>query len=183
MRPEKVQLVQDLQGLLSSSAGLFLVSYKGLTVSDFAELRGRLAEVDAECHVVPNRLLLRAAAENGLETLAASALADDTAMVSGGQDATEVAKALRGFARQHKEVSFKAGVFEGKLYSREDTARLAELPPREVVLAQLLGLLQAPMGQLVGVLNAKVASIVYVLRAYADSKESGQQTEPAVEDV
>ena len=183
MRPEKVQLVRDLQGLLSASTGLFLVTYKGLTVAEFAELRARLAEVDVECHVVPNRLLQRAAAESGMEELAAAALTDDTAMVTGTGEVTRVAQALRTFARGHKAVSFKNGVFEGKLYAGEDTARLADLPPREVILAQVLGLLQAPMGQLVSVLNAKVASVVYVLRAYADKQESGQQTETAVEDA
>ena len=183
MRPEKVQLVRDLQGILSASAGLFLVTYKGLTVEEFAELRSRLAEVDAECHVVPNRLLLRAAAEDGMADLAEAALAGDTAMVTGSGEVTRVAKALRAFSRGHSAVAFKNGVFEGKLYSSEDTARLADLPTREVILAQFLGLLQAPMGQLVSVLNAKVASIVYVLRAYADKQESGQQTETAVEDA
>ena len=81
-----------------------------------------------------------------------------------------LAKAVREFAKGRDQVKVKLAVVEGTLLSEADTYALADLPAREVLLAQLLGLLQAPAGQLVRVLNAKVASIVYVLNDYCTKK-------------
>ena len=171
MRAEKTQLVADIQGLLELSAYQILITYKGLKASGFGEFRSVLSAVGAECHVVPNRLLRRAADASGLSELAAVALSDDTALVSGGQDLVSVAKAVRDFSRTHRMVTFKLAVVGGKCCSAAEAEGLADLPPREVLQAQLLGLLQAPAGQLVRVLSAKAASIVYVLDAYLRDKE------------
>jgi len=171
MRPEKQQLVADLRRLIEPCSGIFLISYKGLTVSQFAEFRSSLVEYGAECHVVPNRLLLRAAAECGLDELAGLALEEDNAIVTGGSDVVAIAKKVREFAKKHDAVAIKHGVLDGALISGQQVSDLADLPPREVLLAQLLGVLVAPAQQLVGVLNAKSASVVYALKAYLDKKE------------
>ena len=82
-----------------------------------------------------------------------------------------MAKLLADFSKGHKTLVFKLGLLSGKVLTVEDTKALAELPSREILLAQFLGLLQATPRQLVTVLNAKVASVVYALKAYADKKE------------
>ncbi len=171
MRAEKEQLLKHLQGLLTASSGAFLMAYKGMKVIDFSALRKGLAASEAECHVVPNRLLKRAATGCGFSELADLKVAGETLLVSGGADPVKVAKVLADFGKDRKTLQFKAGLLSGKLLSVADTKALAELPSREVLLAQLLGLLQAPSRQLVTVLNAKVASVVYVLNAYVGKKE------------
>ncbi|MBN2450191.1 MAG: 50S ribosomal protein L10 [Lentisphaeria bacterium] len=171
MRPEKQQLAQDIRALIDSSSSLFLISYKGLTTAAFGELRRVLDPVGSECHVVPNRLFRIAASESGLTTVADIDLREDTALVTGGSDPVAVAKVLRDFAKDHPQTSIKLGVLEGRLCTAAEAVSLAGLPPREVLLAQLLGLLQAPASQLVRVLQAKVASVVYVLSAYLNEKE------------
>jgi large subunit ribosomal protein L10 len=120
---------------------------------------------------VPNTLVKKAAEKLGLENLAGVELSGDTALVSGSCDAVQIAKLVREFAKAKEQVKVKYGVLDGNLLTPADVDALADLPSREVLLAQLLGLLQAPGSQLVRVLNAKVASIVYVLDAYCKSKE------------
>ena len=171
MRAEKTQLVKDIRALVESSSSLFLIGFKGLTAADFRTLRSALMACRSECHVVPNRLLKIAAAESGLAALGQADLTLDTALVSGGADPVGVAKALRDFAKTRPGALIKLGVVEGKLCTGAQAVALADLPPREVLQAQLLGLLQAPATQMVQVLNAKVASVVFVLNAYLSQKE------------
>ena len=171
MRAEKKQLVQDIRGLMESSPYVFVITYKGLTAAQFGKLRKTLAEAQSQCHVVPNRLLRRAAVEGGLAILTDVPLGGDSALISGGSDPVAVAKRLCTFMDGNQKVSFKVGVLGGKLCSPTQARSLATVPPVEVLQAQLLGLLQAPMTQLVGVLNAKVASVLYVLSAYLSKKE------------
>lgn len=170
MRAEKLQLVKDLGDLMGASTHVFMMSYQGLTVAQFGDLRRQLAEAGAECHVIPNRLARKAAAENdaGLD---AFPFRGDNAMVTGGDDAVKVAKALKSFAKSHDTVEVKGGALRGRFIDASSFDALAELPSREILFAQLLGVLEAPKRNLVGVLNAKVASIVYVMQAYLDSKQ------------
>jgi len=173
MRAEKKQLVADIATLLTSSDHVFLVSYKGLKVAEFSDFRQGLAKVGAECHVVSNRLLRKAAAAHDLSVLAEAELAGDSAMISGGDDAVAVARAVRDFAKGHEPVSLKLGALEGRLLRPTEVEELAALPSREILLAQLLGVLQAPARNLAGVLYAKTASVVYALQAYMDKKPQG----------
>ena len=171
MREEKQLLVERIGNALGSSAHVFLITYKGLTAEAFGSLRTSLAEVDATCHVVPNRLLKRAIAEQDSNALAEDTFAGDTALVTGGDDPVVVAKQLRDFGKGHAEVAFKIAVVDGQRCDAEEAKSIADLPPREILLAQLLGLLQAPARQLVTVLNAKAASIVNVIDAYLRKQE------------
>ncbi|MDD3953155.1 MAG: 50S ribosomal protein L10 [Lentisphaeria bacterium] len=171
MRAEKVQIVQEIKGLIESKP-FILISYKGLSAAVLSSFRTKLSAFGAECHIVPNKLLLCAAKELGLDSVAAVELSGDTAMVSGSCDPVALARAVRDFVKELKEkVTVKWGFIEGTLVSAEEVQALADLPSREVMLAQLLGLLEAPAGQLVRVLNAKVSSIVYVLNAFLSKKE------------
>lgn len=171
MRAEKLQLVKDLGDLMGSSAHVFMMSYQGLEVADFSELRGSLAKTGAECHVVPNRLAAKAAEVAEVGGLDQFPFKGDNAMITGGEDVVSVAKALDGFAKKHDGVELKGGALRGKFLEAKDIAALATLPSRDILYAQLLGVLEAPKRNLVGVVNAKVASIVYVLQAYLDSKK------------
>jgi large subunit ribosomal protein L10 len=171
MRAEKQQLVQDLQGLIGLSSGFFLIGYKGLTAAEFTDLREKLAAIGSECHVIPNRLFKRAAADAGIESLSEVGIVGDNAMVCGGDDVAAVAKVVKDFAKEHEHAPIRMGVLDGNVLTAEQVVALADLPPKEVLLAQLLGTLQAPASQLVRVLNAKLASVVYALSAYLRKKE------------
>ncbi len=171
MRAEKKQLVQDIRGLMGLSTGFFLIGYKGLTAAEFTDLRNRLAALGGECHVVPNRLFKRAAALAGISSLEPVEVAGDNAMICGGHDVAAVAKAVKAYAKENEKAPIRLGVVDGHVLTADQVGELAELPPREVLLAQLLGVLQAPASNLVRVLNAKLASVVYVLNAYLKKKE------------
>lgn len=170
IRPEKIQLVNDIGQLLSSSEALFLVSYKGLNVSDFDELRNELAKLESECHVVPNRLFKRAAAENQMDILAEYPLTGDSALITGGSDFAAVAKSIKKFAGAHPALKVKIGTVDNTVLNPEDVEQLATLPSREILLAQLLGVLQAPARNTVGVMYNRLAGIVYALNAYYQQK-------------
>lgn len=171
MRAEKNSMVEQIKALIDKKP-FFLISYKGLTAAALNGFRNTLFSIGAECHVVKNTLTKRAALELGYKDFENVVLSNDTALVSGDCDAVALAKAVRDFANAQKDfVSIKLGYVENTLVSAAQVVALAELPPREVLLAQLLGLLQAPAAQLVRVLNAKVSSIVYVLNAFLQKKE------------
>lgn len=171
MRPEKKQIVQDIRALIEPSPAIFLITYRGLSADAFGQLRKELEAAGAECHVVPNRLLKIAAGELNMTPLEKAELNGDTAMVSGGEDSVAVARVIRDFGKKNEAVTFKLAMVEGNLCDAREAARFADMPPKEVLQAQLLGLLQAPAGQLARVLQAKVASIAYVLSAYLGEKE------------
>ncbi len=170
IRPEKKQLVHDLVGLIGSSETLFLVSYKGLKVEEFSAFRDDLASLQSECHVIPNRLFMRAAAESGLDGVIDPPLAGDSALITGGTDAAAVAKAVRKFGSSHQALQVKLGTVGGQFLSAGDVDMMANLPGREILLAQLLGVMQAPARNAAGVLYNRLASIVYALDEYHNSR-------------
>ena len=168
MRIEKKQLVNDICSLIDNSAFLYMVSYKGLKVSEFDELRQSLDEVNAECIVLKNKLIKKAAELNNKESLSKINLSGDTALVSGSGDPGAVAKSLSDFAKKHKQVTFKGGYLDGSVLTDTDVTAISKLPPKEVLQAQLLGTLQAPASSLARLLNAKLSGIAYVLNAYKE---------------
>ena len=171
MRVEKIQLLNEIGNTLEKSDYVFLMSYKGLTVRDFSELRDSLSKHNAECHVLKNRLIKKAAEQKGIKGLSELKIVGDTAVVSGKGDAGAVAKTLLGFAKTHEPVKAKAGYLEGAVLGKSDVAALADLPPREVLRAQLLGVLLAPSRNLVTILDMKATEIVNLINAFKDKKE------------
>jgi len=171
MRPEKQQLVSDIREVIEPADGVFFITYKGLTVDDFDSLRIELESAGATCRVVPNRLTMRAVEELGLASPADFGLSGDTAMVATATEPVNIAKLLKDFGKKNNNISMKGGFLAGKLCSPEQTEELAMLPTKDVLQAQLLGILQGAPRGLVSVLSAKVASIVYVLQAYRDKQE------------
>lgn len=171
MRPEKQQLAQDIRQLIEPSAFVFLISYQGLEVDDFEALRTSLGACEAECHVVPNRMFRHAVQGTGAEILAELQLRGETAMVTGTGDAVAVAKALSDFMKDKEGVTVKGGSLDGRSLGPDGVGQLSKLPPREVLLAQLLGVLNGPARNLVGVLTSAKSGIVYALQAYLNSKE------------
>lgn len=169
MHPEKANIVDDLQKKLNASPFLFVAEYTGLTVDRFGELRSRLSGVGARCHVVKNSFLKRAAKEVGLPEL--GELRGQTAIVVGDNDVAAAAKVLKAFSAEFQKPTVKSGVVDRMLVSSEQIKAIADLPSREVLLATLLGVLQAPAGKLVRVLNEPASSLARVLNAYAEKQQ------------
>ena len=172
MRQERIQLGQDVAALLTGSDYLFFVTYKGLKVKDVDSFKKQLAPLGAECHVLKNRFINKMAELNGIDALAAFKLSGDTAMISGKGDAGPVAKAIKAFSAETKGVlSAKGGYFDGTVLEPQQVIAIADLPGKDALRAQLLGLLAAVPTGLVRVLNAKASSIVNVINAYKNKLE------------
>jgi large subunit ribosomal protein L10 len=171
MRVEKVQLLNDIGSTITDAEYIFFINYKGLNVTDFSELRSNLGELNASCTVLKNRLIKKAAEKVGIEELASAPITGETAMISGKGDCCAVAKVISEFGKKCKEVTPKLGYLEGGLLSVEDVDALAALPPKEILLSQLLGVLEAPARNFVCVLNAKASEIINVINAYKNKLE------------
>ncbi len=170
MRPEKESIIAEVKELLESTGFVFLVDYRGLTVDQLAELRGKLREFDSSMTVVKNTMLGHASKAAGGPDMT-GLLDGPTAMVCGTGDASATAKALTAFMREAKLPVLKGGQLGQQLLSVDDVEAIAKIPPREVLYGQLVGTIAAPLSQLVGVMNQKVLSLLYVLKAVEDKKK------------
>lgn len=171
-RPEKEATVAELREKFSAAQSVVLTDFRGLTVKKATDLRRRLRQAGVEYKVFKNTLTSRAAREleiSGLDQY----LAGPTALAFGFADPVAPAKVLSAFARENKELSIKGGVLTGRVIGADDIKALAELPSREVLLAQVAGTFQAPVAAMARVLAAPVASFVYALEAYRSKLEKG----------
>ena len=166
MRPEKANIVSDLSEKLNRSPFLLVTDYQGMKVAQFGELRNRLAPTGAQVHVVKNSFLKRAMTANGLPDVAEQ-LSGQTALVTGDKDVAPVAKVLKTFAAEFKIAAVKIGVVDKSVLSTAEVESLADLPSREVLLAQFLGVLLAPATKLARILNEPAASLARLLNAKA----------------
>lgn len=166
MRPEKANIVSDLSEKLNRSPFVLVADYQRMNVGHFADLRNRLAGTGAELHVVKNSFLKRAMTASGLPDVAEK-LTGQTAVVTGEKDVAPVAKILKMFAAEFKIAALKIGLVDKSLLSTQEVETLAELPPREVLLAQLLGLFLLPATQLVRLLKEPASAFARVLNAKA----------------
>ena len=163
-KTERQATVESLSELLKGSPNVFVTDFSGLNVLRMTELRRRLRGAGVEYVVVKNTLAQRAFAANGVHALDEH-LAGPTGLVLSGKDALAGAKVLTDFAREFEKPAIKIGLVDGKPVSPEQVKRLADLPPREVLLAQLAGYIQAPMAQFAGVMNGLLYQMVGALEA------------------
>jgi large subunit ribosomal protein L10 len=174
MRPEKADIVSDLAARLKGSPFILVTDYQRMKVDQFGDLRNRLAPAGGEVRVVKNSFLKRAMSDSGLPDVA-SKLSGQTAIVMGKKDVAPVAKILKAFAAEFKIATLKIGVIDKSILSAQEIEALADLPSREVLLAQLLGLLMSPATKLVRLLHEPGASLARLLNAKA--QKEGKPTE------
>jgi large subunit ribosomal protein L10 len=175
MRPEKTSIVEDLSARLNQSPFLIVAEYTGMNVTQFSELRTRLAAAGAQCKVVKNTFLRQAAAAVGYPDLAKE-LTGQTAIVTGESDVCAAAKILKSFSAEFQKPAVKVGVLDNAILSQEQIQVLADLPAKEVLQAQLLGMLKSPLQKLVTLLNEPAASLARLLKARIE-----KEGEPAIE--
>jgi large subunit ribosomal protein L10 len=183
-KSDKERVVSELTERLKSSTTLIVADYRGLTMPQIDDLRGKLLEHGARFSVVKNTLTRRAAEEAGTDALLAL-LEGPTAIafLESDGDPVAVAKALATAARETQQLLvIRGGIMEGRTISEEDVQNLAKLPPADVLRAQLVGAIAAPMTTVVGLFSAPMRDIVGVLQARIDQlEEQGGTPEPVAE--
>jgi len=166
----KEEKVAQLKESFSNSRGLILVDFQGINVEDVTDLRNRIRSAGGKMEVVKNTLASRAA-----EPLECQEFLEyfkgPTAVVSTEGDAVAMAKVLSEFSKENESLSIKAGLIEGSFCTLEDVIKISGLPSREVLLAKLLGALQAPTAGFVRVLSGVIGGLVTVLNAVKEQKE------------
>jgi large subunit ribosomal protein L10 len=178
MRPEKATIVEDLSTRLNQSPFLIVTEYTGMNVLQFSELRIRLAGAGAQCRVVKNTFLRRAAAQVGYPDLVDN-LSGQTAIVTGESDVCAAAKILKGFSTEFQKPAVKIGVLDKAIISKEQIRALADLPPKPVLQSQLLGVLKSPLQKLVMLLNEPGASLARLLKARLDKESAAPEAQEA----
>jgi large subunit ribosomal protein L10 len=172
---EKVAAVAELTGLFRDSSGAVLTEYRGLTVAQLAELRRSLGD-NATFSVVKNTLTKIAVTEAGLADQLSPMLTGPSAVAFVEGDVVEAAKGLRDFARANPLLVIKGGVLDGKALTPAEVIRLADVEPREVLLAKLAGALKATQGRAAAAFNAlpaQMAQLADALRAKRAEAEGG----------
>lgn len=170
MNPDKKYILDEIKGRVDDSAFVIVLDYTNTTVKQFDELRRRLAETSAECHVAKNSFMKRVLSDAGLPDLSTD-LVGQTAFVTGDSDVCAVAKVISNFHKEFKRPEVRAGILDGSVLSADQVTELGKLPPREVLLAQLLGVINAPASKLVRTINEPGASLARVIKAKFDSGE------------
>jgi len=173
MRPEKASIVSDLSEKLKRSPFMLEADYQRMKVDNFGELRTRLAPVGAEVHVVKNNSLKRAMVDSGLPDVG-DKLVGQTAVVTGEKDVAPVAKILKTFAKEFKIAALRIGLVNRAILSSADLEALADLPSREVLQSQLLGLLLSPATKLVRLFNEPGSALARLLNAKAQKEKPAE---------
>src|SRR6185437_9156914 len=167
-----VEAVAELEAKLRENPVVFLTDYRGLTVTDLANLRRQLREAGVDYRVAKNTLIDIAAKRAGLTGLEPY-LSGPTAIALTTWNEIAAARALSDFARISRILTIKGGFLGNHAISGDDVAELATFPGKDQVQANLVGAVQGPMANLIGVLTNALSGIVYAL----DQRE--QQLQPA----
>lgn len=169
-RDEKAQAIEEIAAQIEGAEAIFAVDYRGISVSQAAELRGKLREADASFRVVKNRLTKRAAEQVGEDRLA-ELLQGPTALTFVRGDTAQAAKAISTFNKEHEVLTFKGGFMEGLSLDEEKFKAIARLPAREVLDGQLAGVVASPLTGLVRGLGSMVSGLANQLQQLQEKKE------------
>ena len=182
-REQKVERVAEYAEQLEKSRGIILVDYRGLSVAEMEKIRRSMRPIASEFQVVKNRLLNLALKEHDM-SLPDEWLTGPTAVSFCRGEIPAVAKALVEAGEETEKLSLKGGWMNESTLSAEQVKRIAELPSREVLLAQVLGTIHAPGRQVAGAVAGGVRQVLNVLQAYVDKLEeagAGAEMEPVGE--
>jgi large subunit ribosomal protein L10 len=169
LRNEKQALIDEMTQLLTDADSLFVSDYRGLSVAELSELRGKLRERGATFTVLKNTLARIAAERAGREQLK-PLLVGPTAVTVVGEDPAGAAKALADYARTHQQLIVRGGLLQESVVDAAGVKALASLPSRDVLIAQVIGTMAAPMTGLVTVLQGTIGGFVRALGQVAEQK-------------
>jgi len=169
---EKARTIEQAKEWYSKSVGVVFTDYRGLKVKEIQQLRRDLRSKGGEIHVLKNTLF-RIAAGDDSANMPADLHNGTTAVTFVYQNEAEVAKSLLDYAKTNKKLVVKGGFFGGKSFSAKEVQALSELPPRDVLIAQLIGTISAPLSDLVTVIEALYADPIRTIGAVADKAAEG----------
>jgi large subunit ribosomal protein L10 len=179
----KTAVIDDIKARLDGADAAVLTEYRGLTVSQIADLRAALRPAATDYKIFKNTLAKRAAKDVGLEDLLDS-LTGPVAIAfvrKDGGDAVTAAKALRDFAKANENLVLKGGLLGIRVLSTADIEALADVPPRDQLLARLAGGFQAPMVKAAGLFQAFTRNMAYGVKALIDQRIEAGEAAPAPE--
>lgn len=176
----KTAVIDEIRAKLDAADAAVLTEYRGLTVTELATLRAALRPASTEYKVFKNTLARRAAEHTGLAEIV-PLLEGPVAIAFVSGDAVMAAKALRDFARTNPNLIVKGGLLDDRVLSQADMAALADVPPREVLLARLAGGFQAPLVKAAGLFQAFTRNMAYGLKALVDQRIAGGEELPSAE--
>jgi large subunit ribosomal protein L10 len=168
---EKKQVVEEIKQKLENASLVVCTDYRGLNVQQITELRNKLRVPGVEYRVLKNTMFRFALQQAGYEDIAPQ-ITGPNAVVFSNDDPIGPAQTLNDFAKTNKQLEIKLGILEGKLLSLEEIKQLAGLPPREILLGQVVGTMQAPITSFVRVLNANLTGLVRALDGIREQKEA-----------
>jgi len=169
-REEKVSVVEELSDKFAKASIAVVSDYRGLTVSEFEQLRIALKKCDAEVKVAKNTLLRKATQSTSFAPLS-DHFKGTTAVALSYGDPVSPAKVIVEFAKGHEKLNIRIAVLDGKVLSVNDLTALSTLPSKDLLLGQLLSVMQAVPTSFVRVLNAIPQKLVYALQAIKEKKE------------
>ena len=172
-RPEKVQAVADIRERLEGAEAVFLTEYRGLTVQAVQQLRNSLRDSGAEYKVVKMTLARLAAGDAGVEGLD-EYLLGPTALAFAKSDPVATAKALKDFGKAHEVFVLKAGYLAGEILTPEEVSRLADIEPREVLLAKIAGAAKAPLYKAASMFGSFSRDAAMMFDQLLTKKQSGE---------
>lgn len=182
VRPAKVATVDEVRAKVDGTSTAVVTEYRGMTVAEISTLRRQLRALGADFKVFKNTLVKRAIVGTPSESMG-EFLQGPTAIAFVNGDVSAVAKALRDFAKATPTLVVKGGVLDGRTLSVTDLTALADLPSREVLLAQFAGALAAPMRTMAGLLKALPQNFAYGLSALLDTKGGAPAPSSTSEEV
>jgi len=169
VNPDKVAAVEELTDRFRNSSATVLTEYRGLTAAELKTLRRQLGN-GAAYAVTKNTLAKRAAEQAGIEGLA-ELFAGPTALAFVSGDPVEAARSLRDFGRAHPALVIKGGVFEGRRISADEVRQLADLEPREVLLAKLAGAMKANLSKAAALFQAPLSKTARLAAALQEKRQ------------
>jgi large subunit ribosomal protein L10 len=172
-REQKSAVIDEIAAQINESEAVYAVDYRGITVAQAAELRGKLREADATLRVVKNTLTIRAADQAGAQALKPM-LEGPTALTFARGDAAAAAKAVFDYARTTGLLPFKGGTLNGEGLAPEQVQSIARLPTRDVLNAQFVNIVASPLTGLVTSLSNLISGLARQLSQVAEKKESGE---------
>jgi large subunit ribosomal protein L10 len=171
IRKDKEGKVEDLKNIFKNTDSIIFTDHSGLKSESTYSIRTKLADLDSTLKIIKNTLALRAVKQIYDDVDFERMLKGPTSMVVCGAEPAVVAKLIKSFMREFETFKIKGGLFDGRIYEAAGVERLATLPSKEVLISQLLGLFNNPMGSLVNVLSAVPRNLAMVLDAVRQQKE------------
>ncbi|MBD3183522.1 50S ribosomal protein L10 [Candidatus Poribacteria bacterium] len=178
--PEKIATVNEIKEKIDSSKIAILAEFKGLNVAEVTELRKLFREAEVDYKVYKNTLIRIASEQLNIDNIEEYLIGTTALAIS--KDPVAPAKIAKDFSKNHDNFKIKAGILDKKVIASGDIEALADLPPREVLLANILGSIQSPLSGLVTVLQGTIKSLLYALKDLSNKMDEGGESVPDAEE-